>query len=42
MIVNDRNFQTQSRGQDEVIYDTLQSTELRQTTGITNTSEWVK
>ena len=41
MIVNDRNFQTQSRGQDEVIYDTLQSTELRQTTGITNTSEWV-
>ena len=41
MIVNDRNFQTQSRGEDEVIYDTLQPIELRQTTGITDTEQWV-
>lgn len=40
MIVNDKGFQTISRGEDEVIYDVSQASILRQTTGITNTQQW--
>jgi len=41
IIVNDSNFQTISRGEDDVIYDNMQASTLRQFTGITNTNQWV-